>query len=127
MLKVAPHELFHSCLCLTAGFLGCFLSRLLATPPPAFPVLPPPSLSPSLSHSLSMRDLVALKRGTPAILAENGNTIVQGCDFQEAKSQLSVGSMAKKTVFANNLGPGKLDIIGAGAASVKRAANAFDS
>ncbi|EGD73188.1 hypothetical protein PTSG_12225 [Salpingoeca rosetta] len=68
---------------------------------------------------------LAMARGTSAILAEGGNTIVQGCDFQDAKSQLHVSAAAKKVVFANNVGPGPLNITGAGAGIVVSAANAF--
>eukprot|EP00055_Hartaetosiga_balthica_P006637 m.21294 g.21294 ORF g.21294 m.21294 type:complete len:478 (-) comp5337_c0_seq1:33-1466(-) len=69
---------------------------------------------------------LALKRGSPAIAIDGGHAIVQGCDFQDPKSQMNVASSLSKVVFANNIGVGKLNISGAGQSNVKTAANAFD-
>eukprot|EP00055_Hartaetosiga_balthica_P006638 m.21302 g.21302 ORF g.21302 m.21302 type:complete len:103 (-) comp5337_c0_seq2:33-341(-) len=70
--------------------------------------------------------ILALKRGSPAIAIDGGHAIVQGCDFQDPKSQMNVASSLSKVVFANNIGVGKLNISGAGQSNVKTAANAFD-
>eukprot|EP01147_Barroeca_monosierra_P010097 gene10097-2265_t len=70
---------------------------------------------------------LALKRGTSAIIVGSGNAIIQGCDFQNDKSQLFAGENAKKIIFANNLGPGPLNITGPKTKQVVEGLNAFGS
>jgi hypothetical protein len=66
------------------------------------------------------------KEGRHAIQAEGGNLIVRGCEFQEDKPQIELGSSVRRAVITDNLIQGKLRVANNSKGNIVLGNNASD-